>query len=226
MWTLVRLTLRYHKAVLAISMAVAAVVGVLVATLVALGGTVEVVGERGLDMTQPFVAGVVAAEGMLFAAMIATFIIGGVEREEKRLLLLASLPVPRRQVSLARAALPVVTVLLGLLVGAVVLAGTSWLLPGAFTGKRALASVFMTGLLLFFAQLPLTVREVGERRQSGRHGQASAIVLMLATLLSLVAVGVLGVAVLWARLALVWTAAAALPAANVLLFERRRSFKP
>lgn len=226
MWTLVRLMLRYHRAVLAISMAVAAVVGVLVATLVALGGTVEVVGEQGLDMTKPFVAGVVAAEGMLFAAMIAAFIIGGIEREEKRLLLLAALPVTRRQVSLARAALPVVTVLLGLLVGAVVLAATSLLLPGAFTGKRALVSVFMTGLLLSFAQLPLTVREVGERRQSGRLGEALAVVALLGALLSLVAVGVLGAAVLWARFALVWTAAATLPVANVLLFERRRSFRP
>jgi len=226
MWTLVRLTLRYHKAVLAISMAIAAVVGVLVATLVALGGTVEVLGEDSLSMTQPFVAGEVAAQGMLFAAMIATFIIGGIEREEKRLLLLGSLPVPRRQMALARAALPVVTVLLGLVVGAVVLAFTSLLIPVALTGKRALVSIFITGQLLFFAQLPLAAREVSERRQSGRLGQAWTIGAILVLLLSLAAVGVLGVAAIWARLAVVWAVAAALLVANVLLFERRRSFKP
>ncbi len=97
MWALSKLALRHHRPPMAIGAAISVAIAGLISLLARQGLRVEVHGVHGLDLTQVWVLGVIVAQTLPLAAMVTGFIMTGLEREEKRLFLLATLPVTRRQ---------------------------------------------------------------------------------------------------------------------------------
>ncbi len=86
-----------------------------------------------------------------------------------------------------------------------------------------MAAMITTAHLLFLVQVPLTVRDIMERREAGRWRQSLAITAFLLTLAGIAWWATVQVQGSWRRLALPALGAAVLAAVNMRLFERRRS---
>lgn len=224
MWALIKLGLRYHRPPMAIGAVVSVAIAGLISLLARQGMRVEVHGVHGLDLTQVWVLGLIVAQTLPVAAMITGFIMTGLEREERRLHLLATLPVTRRQVSAFRALLPLLPILGAAAVSAVILGALSLLARIGTGGLLGALAMITVPQLLFLVQIPLTVRDIIERRESGRWRQSMAIALLLLTLAGIAWWATFQVQVMWVRLALPAVAAAVLVLVNIRLFERRRSF--
>ncbi|MFH1178059.1 MAG: hypothetical protein V1750_11685 [Acidobacteriota bacterium] len=224
MWALARLGLRYHRPSLAIAATIAVGMATMISLLARGGVKVHVIGVSGLDLTQLWVLGAIAAQTLPIAAMIAGFVITGIEREERRLQLLATLPVTRRQVSVFRALLPLIPVLAAAVVSAMLLAALTLAAEPEAIDLHVRVLVFTVAQVALLVQLPLVVRDIMERRESGQRGESCAILLGVLTMTGVVWWAEVVVEVAWLRVALAWLVAAVLPFANVHLFERRHSF--
>ena len=218
MWRLVREGLRFYRPTLLISWSFGAGIFFLVVVVVALVGSVADLNEMARARTHLLLA-------ILVASMIAGFIATGTERSENRVRMHMMLPVPLRQVAVARVLLPAAFMLLGLAVSHVLFG-----LLLAIEGSPALSprhfKVDFIGLqLLFWLQIALAVREVIElrHRMSWRGALVPKVLLVIAV--ALMALAQLGP---WDTLAFRTAGATAgtvlVMALTVVMFCRRNLF--
>jgi hypothetical protein len=218
MWRLLREGLRFYRPTLLISWGFGAGIFFLVLVVVALVGSVADLNEMARARTHLLLA-------ILVASMIAGFIATGTERSENRVRMHMMLPVPLRQVAVARVLLPAAFMLLGLAVSHV-LFGLLLAIEGSPVLSPRHGKVVFLGLqLLFWNQLGLAVRELIELRHRLSWRAALGPKALLAITVALMVLVQLGS---WEGVALRAAGVAALTflvmTLTVVLFCRRALF--
>lgn len=218
MWRLVREGVRFYRSVLLISWAFAIGIFVLISVLLAIFGSVQ---ERSGLLR----VAVQVPLPILIASVIACFIMTGTERGENRVRIQMMLPVPRRQVAVARVLLPTALMLMGLVLAHALFAVMLAVEGSPPLSPRHLNVDFNALQLLFWVQAALAVREVIELRHraswSGALGAKAALVIAVA-LVALVQLG--PIESMGVRVALTVALDAAVMAFTVALFQRRTNF--
>lgn len=217
MWRLLRYSLRYHRGTLLVSWTIGLGSAALVLGLIA-----GLDGKALLAVLRE--ASVAAPVSVLVASMVAGFIMSGCESEEKRLQLTATLPLAVREAAFHRALLPVLAVLLGSALAALimlVLAALGVLEPSL---RRLHRTAVIAAELSFWVQLPLMIGELkdrlGARRNLAALGPGAALVLLI----SAVIWAELGASSRTVELLLAGLASAGMVVGNGLFFQDRRSF--
>jgi hypothetical protein len=218
MWRLVREGVRFYRSVLLISWAFAIGIFVLINVLLAIFGSVQ-------ERSGLLKVAVQVPLPILIASVIACFIMTGTERGENRVRMQMMLPVPLRQVAVARVLLPTALLLIGLVLAHVLFAVMLVIGGSPLLSPRHLNVDFNALQLLFWVQAALATREVIELRHratwSGALGAKAALVIAVA-LVALVQLGPIestGV-----KVALTAALDLAVMAFTVALFERRTNF--
>lgn len=218
MWRLVREGVRFYRSVLLISWAFAIGIFVLINVLLAIFGSVQ-------ERSGLLKVAVQVPLPILIASVIACFIMTGTERGENRVRMQMMLPVPLRQVAVARVLLPTALLLIGLVLAHLLFAVMLVIGGSPLLSPRHLNVDFNALQLLFWVQAALATREVIELRHraswSGALGAKAALVIAVA-LVALVQLGPIestGV-----RVALTAALDVAVMAFTVALFERRTNF--
>ncbi len=215
MWRLIEASIRYHAPALAVAWAVAIGVAGLIHGLRWIAE-----GWPGLGLTG-FLAGLFLA----VASMVVGFIVQGIEKEEKRTRLHMQLPFTRLQVALARVAVPLLLLAVGVAAGiaVAVAAGRAGAAPRGLSAAHTL--LVLGAQFAFYLQIPALLVEAGHLRE--RRGAAAAAAVWLLTALGVVAAASFQLDVLKSRAAAPFFALAPATAAVfvvVMLFVRRRSF--
>ncbi len=218
MWRLLSAELRCNRPVLLISWAFGLGIYALVLAVIAVAAGV---GDRG-DL-----AGLAAQLplALLIASMVACFIVTGTDHGENRVRMLAMLPLPVRDVAVARVLVPVAMMVLGALVSHAGLVLVLALRGAPGRWMRHLVVDFIGAFLLMSVLATLVVREIIELRKA--RGWAAAFVPKLAVAL-VIAFAVALQLEQREHLALVTAAVAALDAALAVavarMFCRRTDF--
>ncbi len=218
MWRLVREGFRFYRPILLVSWAFGIGIFVLIIILLAIFGSAR-------ERNELLRVAVQVPIPILIASVIAGFIATGTERGESRVRMQMMLPVPVRQVALARVLLPSGLLLAGLVVAhalfAVVLAvdGSPALSP------RHLRVDFVAMQLLFWLQAALAIRETIElrRRVSWIGALGPKAVLVVAAAL-VIAIQVVAIESMGLRVALTTALNVAVGVLTVELFQRRTTF--
>jgi len=218
MWALVRLGLRYHRPTLVVATGIAALISTFLSLFARLDANTQM-------LNALWVFGTVLVQTLPASAMIAGFISTGIEREERRLTLLSVLPVTRRQVAAFRVALPLLPILAATAISIVIQMGLM-ALPSIEMKELGIHLITLTvSQLCVLVQVPLTIGDIRERRESGRVAESWGILLGLLAFSAAGAVVMLVVEHAVLRLALLWILVALLAGSNLVLFERRREFR-
>ncbi len=162
---------------------------------------------------------------LLVASLVACFIVSGTDRAEYRVRMLAMLPLPVRDVALARVLVPTAMIAAGALVSHAGLALAVALKGAPFRDMQHLRVEFVAAVLLAWALVVLAAREIIEYRKARgwrrsllpKSAVVAAVVLLVA--LQIGQVGFLPLATAGAA-----AVDAALAAVVVGLFCRRADF--
>jgi len=218
MWRLIREGVRFYRSMLLTSWAFGVGIFLLILVLLAIFGSVQ-------ERSSLLKVAVQVPLPILIATIIACFIMTGTERSENRVRMQMMLPVPRRQVAVARVLLPTALLLAGLVL-AHALFGVMLAVEGSPPlSPRHLTVDFIALQLLFWVQAALAIREVIELRHraswSGALGAKGFLIVAvaLAALIQLGQIESIGL-----KVVLTGALDAAVMAFTVALFQRRTSF--
>jgi hypothetical protein len=218
MWRLVREGVRFYRSVLLISWAFAIGIFVLINVLLAIFGSVQ-------ERSGLLKVAVQVPLPILIASVIACFIMTGTERGENRVRMQMMLPVPLRQVAVARVLLPTALMLMGLVLAHALFAVMLAVEGSPLLSPRRLTVDFIAVQLLFWVQVALAVREVIELRHRASWSGALSAKVALVIAVALVALVQLGpIESTGVRVALTVALDAAVMAFTVALFQRRTNF--
>ncbi len=166
MWRLLSAELRCNRPVLLISWAFGLGIYALVLAVIAVAAGVRGHGDVADLASQLPLA-------LLIASMVACFITTGTDRSESRVRLLAMLPIPVRDLAVARVLVPVAMMALGALVSHVALFFVLLAKGAAANWPRNLVVDFLGALFLLWVLVALAAREIIEVRKS--QGWRSAL---------------------------------------------------
>jgi hypothetical protein len=218
MWRLVREGFRFYRSALLISWAFGIGIFVLIIILLAIFGSAR-------ERNELLKVAVQVPIPILIASLITGFIATGTERGESRVRVHMMLPVPVRQVSVARVLLPSGLLLIGLVMAHALFAVMLALEGSPALSPRHLTVDFVAMQLLFWLQAALAIREIIELRHRVSWTGALGPTALLAVAGALVvALQVAPIESMGLRVALTAALDVAVGVFTVALFQRRTNF--
>ena len=217
MWRLVKEGVRFYRSVLLISWAWGAGIFVLILILLAVFGSAQ---ERSTLLK----VAVQIPLPILIASIVATFIVIGTERSESRVRMHLMLPVPVRQVAIARVLLPTALLLVGLVLAHALFAIMLAVEGSPALSPRHLTVDFIAVQLLLWVQGALAFREIIELRHRVNWAGALGPKAVLTVAVALVIVIQVAIESIALRVAATAALDIAVGAFAVMLFQRRTSF--